>query len=271
MKHKILSDCGVSAAAAAASTAPVAATNNPSTNPASASSAEDTEEAAAAAAAALIDFADCYDLLDVENQGVAPSMDQSETPTVIPFRSRCNTWPRQQQQQVSAVVSAGVGVPMGASSQATAAETFPQQEAISTIDFSVLMEPDQGESKESLTKTEQPQEFPFFGQVKKEDTSSCRPMEVVEAASPLAEAKSPSVKPSFSPPMTKKPGARRNPWGNLSYADLITQAIQSSPDQRLTLAQIYEWLVKNVPYFHGKGDSVSSIGWKVRSACSIVQ
>ncbi len=31
---------------------------------------------------------------------------------------------------------------------------------------------------------------------------------------------------------------RRNPWGNLSYADLITQAIKSSPDQRLTLAQV---------------------------------
>ena len=41
------------------------------------------------------------------------------------------------------------------------------------------------------------------------------------------------------------------------------QAISTAPDQRLTLAQIYEWLVKNVPYFHGKGDNISSIGWKV--------
>ena len=62
----------------------------------------------------------------------------------------------------------------------------------------------------------------------------------------------------------KKAGARRNPWGNMSYADLITQAISTAPEQRLTLAQIYEWLVKNVPYFHGKGDNISSIGWKVR-------
>ena len=31
---------------------------------------------------------------------------------------------------------------------------------------------------------------------------------------------------------------RRNPWGNMSYADLITQAIKSSTDQRLTLAQV---------------------------------
>jgi hypothetical protein len=51
----------------------------------------------------------------------------------------------------------------------------------------------------------------------------------------------------------------------MSYADLITQAIKSSPEQRLTLAQIYEWLVKNVTYFREKGDNVSSTGWKVRT------
>ncbi len=69
--------------------------------------------------------------------------------------------------------------------------------------------------------------------------------------------------------VTPKQGSRRNPWGNLSYADLIAQAIQSAPDQRLTLAQIYEWVIKNVPYFSAKGDSVSSIGWKVRELLSI--
>ena len=57
--------------------------------------------------------------------------------------------------------------------------------------------------------------------------------------------------------------SRRNAWGNLSYADLITQAIKSSPDQRLTLAQIYEWLVKNITHFREKSDNVSSLGWKV--------
>ncbi len=56
---------------------------------------------------------------------------------------------------------------------------------------------------------------------------------------------------------------RKNAWGNLSYADLITQAIDSSPEKRLTLAQIYDWMVKNVPYFKDKGDSTSSAGWKV--------
>jgi len=60
----------------------------------------------------------------------------------------------------------------------------------------------------------------------------------------------------------KKSTSRRNAWGNLSYADLITQAIQSSPDKRLTLSQIYDWMVTNVPYFKDKGDSNSSAGWK---------
>ncbi|XP_076445670.1 uncharacterized protein LOC143283348 [Babylonia areolata] len=60
----------------------------------------------------------------------------------------------------------------------------------------------------------------------------------------------------------KKSGARRNAWGPMSYADLITRAILSSPDKRLTLSQIYDWMVQNVPYFKDKGDSTSSAGWK---------
>uniref|UniRef100_A0ACB8FXW2 Uncharacterized protein n=1 Tax=Sphaerodactylus townsendi TaxID=933632 RepID=A0ACB8FXW2_9SAUR len=60
-------------------------------------------------------------------------------------------------------------------------------------------------------------------------------------------------------------GARRNAWGSQSYADLISQAIESAPDKRLTLAQIYEWMVRSVPYFRDKGDSNSSAGWKGKS------
>ena len=64
---------------------------------------------------------------------------------------------------------------------------------------------------------------------------------------------------------SKKSSSRRNAWGNLSYADLITQAILSSPEKRLTLSQVYDWMVQNIPYFKDKGDSNSSAGWKVRS------
>lgn len=60
----------------------------------------------------------------------------------------------------------------------------------------------------------------------------------------------------------KSSSSRRNAWGNMSYADLITKAIESSPENRLTLSQIYEWMVKSVPYFNDKGDSNSSAGWK---------
>ncbi|KAG7278061.1 hypothetical protein CRUP_029006 [Coryphaenoides rupestris] len=60
----------------------------------------------------------------------------------------------------------------------------------------------------------------------------------------------------------RKGSSRRNAWGNQSYADLISQAIENSPDKRLTLAQIYDWMVKTVPYFKDKGDSNSSAGWK---------
>ncbi|XP_041952006.1 forkhead box protein O3B [Alosa sapidissima] len=60
----------------------------------------------------------------------------------------------------------------------------------------------------------------------------------------------------------RKSSSRRNAWGNLSYADLITKAIESAPDKRLTLSQIYDWMVRSVPYFKDKGDSNSSAGWK---------
>lgn len=61
----------------------------------------------------------------------------------------------------------------------------------------------------------------------------------------------------------KSASSRRNAWGNMSYADLISKAIESSPDKRLTLSQIYDWMVQSVPYFKDKGDSNSSAGWKV--------
>ena len=77
--------------------------------------------------------------------------------------------------------------------------------------------------------------------------------------------KSPEVEEKVSTaklePGSKK-GSRKNAWGNQSYADLITQAIQSAPEQRMTLSQIYGWMVQNVEYFKDKGDNTSSAGWK---------
>ncbi|CAL8248846.1 unnamed protein product [Lota lota] len=62
--------------------------------------------------------------------------------------------------------------------------------------------------------------------------------------------------------LRKAKSSRRNAWGNQSYADLITRAIESTAEKRLTLSQIYDWMVRYVPYFKDKGDSNSSAGWK---------
>lgn len=71
--------------------------------------------------------------------------------------------------------------------------------------------------------------------------------------------------------LRKAKSSRRNAWGNLSYADLITRAIESTPEKRLTLSQIYDWMVRFVPYFKDKGDSNSSAGWKVRRTCTRIR
>ena len=94
-----------------------------------------------------------------------------------------------------------------------------------------------------------PQEF---GSKKEEPTET--PQETVD-----------TQKPGGADPLglSKKTSSRRNAWGNLSYADLITKAIETAPEKRLTLSQIYDWMVQNVPYFKDKGDSNSSAGWKV--------
>ncbi|KAM6907375.1 forkhead box protein O1-A-like [Xenentodon cancila] len=79
---------------------------------------------------------------------------------------------------------------------------------------------------------------------------------------PQQQVTPPGVPPLGIPGPRKISSSRRNAWGNMSYADLITKAIDSSPEKRLTLSQIYDWMVKSVPYFKDKGDSNSSAGWK---------
>ncbi|CAH2071081.1 unnamed protein product, partial [Iphiclides podalirius] len=94
-----------------------------------------------------------------------------------------------------------------------------------------------------------------------------RPENYVDPADDSSSKKNSNQNLTGAPPLpavaTKKNSSRRNAWGNFSYADLITQAITSAQDNRLTLSQIYEWMVQNVPYFKDKGDSNSSAGWKV--------
>ncbi|XP_036380262.1 forkhead box protein O1-A-like [Megalops cyprinoides] len=85
--------------------------------------------------------------------------------------------------------------------------------------------------------------------------------QVPSLSSPVGTASSVSAAAAAAA-QRKSSSSRRNAWGNMSYADLITKAIESSPEKRLTLSQIYDWMVKSVPYFKDKGDSNSSAGWK---------
>lgn len=81
-------------------------------------------------------------------------------------------------------------------------------------------------------------------------------------SSPAGTPSSAAAAAAAAAAQRKSSSSRRNAWGNMSYADLITKAIESSPENRLTLSQIYDWMVKSVPYFKDKGDSNSSAGWK---------
>lgn len=91
-------------------------------------------------------------------------------------------------------------------------------------------------------------------------------LQQLQAPQPQQQVPPPGVPPLGGSGQRKSSSSRRNAWGNMSYADLITKAIDSSPEKRLTLSQIYDWMVKSVPYFKDKGDSNSSAGWKV-SVC----
>jgi len=66
-------------------------------------------------------------------------------------------------------------------------------------------------------------------------------------------------------------GHGRNGIRRRSYADWITRAIQSSPDSKMTLASIYNWMASNVPGLYEKRNLHSSKGWKnaVRHTLSV--
>ena len=42
------------------------------------------------------------------------------------------------------------------------------------------------------------------------------------------------------------------------------QAISSGADKRMTLSQIYDWMVAHIPYFSDRQSNSKSAGWKVR-------
>lgn len=56
----------------------------------------------------------------------------------------------------------------------------------------------------------------------------------------------------------KKP----NPWGEESYSDIIAKALESAPDGRLKLNEIYQWFSDNIPYFRERSSQEDAAGWK---------
>ncbi|CAI4228171.1 unnamed protein product [Auanema sp. JU1783] len=56
----------------------------------------------------------------------------------------------------------------------------------------------------------------------------------------------------------KKP----NPWGEESYSDIIAKALESAPEGRLKLNEIYQWFSDNIPYFRERSSQEEAAGWK---------
>ena len=45
---------------------------------------------------------------------------------------------------------------------------------------------------------------------------------------------------------------------------ITIQAISSGADKRMTLSQIYDWMVAHIPYFSDRQSNSKSAGWKVK-------
>lgn len=90
------------------------------------------------------------------------------------------------------------------------------------------------------------------------------PAEGYPADQQMVKCVTPECESPIPPQPKSEPNKKmRNAWGNMSYAELITQAILSTAEKRLTLSEIYDWIVKNVHYFSDKANSPSTAGWKV--------
>lgn len=63
-------------------------------------------------------------------------------------------------------------------------------------------------------------------------------------------------------PCKYKTGSRANAWKGPSYTDLITAAIMSTEDRKMTVSQIYDWLMQAIPYFKDREHYESYRGWK---------
>lgn len=47
-----------------------------------------------------------------------------------------------------------------------------------------------------------------------------------------------------------------------TYSELICEAIEHSPKKRLTLSEIYKWMIENVPHCRENAEQAWNLGWK---------
>lgn len=153
------------------------------------------------------------------------------------FRARCSTWPMQNYSHphIKTAESSGIGTP-------TSTVSHP-----STLSLSSSVYPSSDCLNSSWTQLASSVEFtdsysvtPNEGDLKTEKRRRIRRRD-----------------PDMS--MQKK----SNPWGEESYADLIARALESVPDGRLRLNEIYQWFIERVTYFGERAGPEEAAGWKV--------
>ncbi|XP_063986258.1 forkhead box protein F2-like [Diachasmimorpha longicaudata] len=88
-------------------------------------------------------------------------------------------------------------------------------------------------------------------------SSSAHPLVSRTPSSVISSLSQSDTLMTSAPEAPRKPGARRQEKPPYSYIALIVMAIQSSPDKRLTLSEIYTFLQQRFPFFRG-----SYQGWK---------
>ncbi|CAL8274466.1 unnamed protein product [Merluccius merluccius] len=124
-------------------------------------------------------------------------------------------------------------------------------------------EDDDEEEEDEEVRRRRRQSAPSGKEEQQEEEDSSTSVPPTSSSTSSSSSCSAAAAAAAAPPQQlRKTSARRNAWGSASYAELISQAIEGAPQSRLTLAQIYDWMVRTVPYFRDKGDSNSSAGWK---------
>ncbi|KAJ1367647.1 hypothetical protein KIN20_028600 [Parelaphostrongylus tenuis] len=85
------------------------------------------------------------------------------------------------------------------------------------------------------------------------------PLEFSSAARSLLPPKKKRCRKKPSDQLAQK---KPNPWGEESYSDIIAKALESAPEGRLKLNEIYQWFSDNIPYFRERSSQEDAAGWK---------